>query len=77
MSERRSSSAGPLSVFRDLAWLLPGSHPEVSDIAEDAVAVPSWERKGSDVWLTAVFYGRDIFSLTSVDHPREPFVARE
>lgn len=40
------------------------------------LAVPSWERKVRvlAVWLTAVFYGRDLVSLLSVQHPRDAFV---
>lgn len=52
-----------------LAWLMHrGYH---------VLAVPSWERKVRvlAVWLTAVFYGRDIVSLASVEHPRDAFVA--
>jgi NADH dehydrogenase len=42
------------------------------------LAVPSWERKVRvlAVWVTAAFYGRDIVSLASVQHPREAFVSR-
>ncbi|MBB2940383.1 NADH dehydrogenase [Actinoplanes lutulentus] len=41
------------------------------------LAVPSWERKArvAAVWLTAVFYGRDIVSLASVQDPRHEFVS--
>ncbi|MCE7010403.1 NAD(P)/FAD-dependent oxidoreductase [Kibdelosporangium philippinense] len=52
-----------------LAWLMHrGYH---------VLAVPSWERKVRvlAVWLTAVFYGRDIVSLASVEHPRQAFIA--
>jgi NADH dehydrogenase len=40
------------------------------------LAVPTWDRKVRvfAVWLTAVFYGRDIVSLASVQSPREAFV---
>jgi NADH dehydrogenase len=40
------------------------------------LAVPTWERKARvlAVWATAAFYGRDIVSLASVQHPREAFV---
>ena len=40
------------------------------------LAVPTWERKIRvlAIWLTALFYGRDIVSLASVQHPREAFV---
>ncbi|MFF4836312.1 NAD(P)/FAD-dependent oxidoreductase [Streptomyces sp. NPDC001315] len=42
------------------------------------LAVPTWERKVRvlAVWLTAAFYGRDVVSLASVQHPREAFVSR-
>nr|BFE73999.1 hypothetical protein GCM10020092_073000 [Actinoplanes digitatis] len=41
------------------------------------LAVPTWERKFRvlAVWVTAALFGRDIVSLTSVQHPREEFVA--
>ena len=41
------------------------------------LAVPTWERKIRVlvVWATAVPFGRDIVSLTSVQHPREAFLA--
>jgi NADH dehydrogenase len=41
------------------------------------LAVPTWERKARvcAVWATAALYGRDIVSLTAVQHPREAFVS--
>jgi NADH dehydrogenase len=41
------------------------------------LAVPTWERKVRvlAVWATAVPFGRDIVSLTSVQHPRAAFLA--
>lgn len=41
------------------------------------LAVPTWERKIRVlfVWIAALFYGRDIVSLQSVQHPRAAFVA--
>jgi NADH dehydrogenase len=51
-----------------LAWLMHrGYH---------VLAVPTWDRKFRvlAVWVTAVFYGRDIVSLASVQRPREAFV---
>ena len=41
------------------------------------LAVPTWERKLRvlAVWATAVPFGRDIVSLTSVQHPRAAFLA--
>ncbi|WP_433362342.1 NAD(P)/FAD-dependent oxidoreductase [Actinoplanes sp. CA-142083] len=40
------------------------------------LAVPTWERKVRvlAVWATAAFFGRDIVSLASVQHPRDAFV---
>ncbi|MBB5790308.1 NADH dehydrogenase [Jiangella mangrovi] len=52
-----------------LAWLMHrGYH---------VLAVPTWERKVrvALVWFSALFYGRDIVSLLSVQHPRAEFVA--
>lgn len=42
------------------------------------LAIPTWERKARvlAVWITAGFYGRDVVSLASVQHPREAFVSR-
>ncbi|TDE14389.1 NAD(P)/FAD-dependent oxidoreductase [Jiangella asiatica] len=51
-----------------LAWLMHrGYH---------VLAVPTWERKVrvALVWFSALFYGRDIVSLLSVQHPRAEFV---
>jgi NADH dehydrogenase len=41
------------------------------------LAVPTWERKVRvlAIWLTQALFGRDILSLTSVQHPRDAFVA--
>jgi NADH dehydrogenase FAD-containing subunit len=52
-----------------LAWLMHrGYH---------VLAIPTWERKVrvALVWAAALFYGRDIVSLLSVQHPRAEFVA--
>lgn len=52
-----------------LAWLMHrGYH---------VLAVPTWERKVRVflVWAAALFYGRDVVSLQSVQHPRDAFVA--
>jgi NADH:quinone reductase (non-electrogenic) len=40
------------------------------------LAVPTWERKVRvlAIWSTAVFFGRDIVSLASVQHPRDAFL---
>lgn len=51
-----------------LAWLMHrGYH---------VLAVPTWERKVRVfvIWVVALFYGRDIVSLLSVQHPRAAFV---
>lgn len=42
------------------------------------LAVPTWERKVRifAVWTTQAFYGRDIVSLLSVQHPHEAFVSK-
>ncbi|WP_116951020.1 NAD(P)/FAD-dependent oxidoreductase [Jiangella endophytica] len=51
-----------------LAWLMHrGYH---------VLAVPTWERKVRVflVWAAALFYGRDIVSLLSVQHPRAAFL---
>jgi NADH dehydrogenase len=41
------------------------------------LAVPTWERKLRVLhgWIPALFFGRDIVSLQSVQHPRDAFVA--
>lgn len=52
-----------------LAWLMHrGYH---------VLAVPTWDRKMRvlAVWLVALFYGRDIVSLASVQSPREAFAS--
>jgi NADH dehydrogenase len=50
-----------------LAWLMHrGYH---------VLAVPTWDRKVRvfAIWAAAVFYGRDIVSLASVQRPRDAF----
>ncbi|MEV5968014.1 FAD-dependent oxidoreductase [Kribbella sp. NPDC051952] len=50
-----------------LAWLMHrGYH---------VLAVPTWDRKVRvfAIWVAALFYGRDIVSLASVQRPREAF----
>ncbi|WP_405059534.1 FAD-dependent oxidoreductase [Kribbella sp. NBC_01505] len=50
-----------------LAWLMHrGYH---------VLAVPTWDRKVRvlAVWLASAFYGRDIVSLASIQHPRAAF----
>jgi NADH dehydrogenase len=39
------------------------------------LAIPTWERKVRvfSIWLVALFYGRDIVSLASVQRPRDAF----
>lgn len=52
-----------------LAWVMHrGYH---------VLAIPTWERKIRVllVWASAVVFGRDIVSLTSVQHPRRAFVS--
>jgi NADH dehydrogenase len=52
-----------------LAWLMHrGYH---------VLAVPTWDRKVRvfAIWVVAVFYGRDIVSLASVQRPRDAFAA--
>ena len=43
------------------------------------LAVPTWERKIRvlTVWATAAFFGRDIVSLASVQHPRDAFAGAD
>lgn len=61
--------SGPVVITGFPAWVMHrGYH---------VLAVPSWERKvrvlGS--WASALFFGRDVVSLQSVQHPREAFVS--
>ena len=61
--------SGPVVIKGFPAWLMHrGYH---------VLAVPSWERKIRVLatWLPAVFFGRDIVSLQSVQHPRAAFIA--
>ncbi|GAA0929264.1 FAD-dependent oxidoreductase [Kribbella koreensis] len=43
------------------------------------LAVPTWERKIRvlSIWITGFFFGRDIVSLASVQHPRDAFLAED
>lgn len=43
------------------------------------LAVPTWERKirVAAIWLTGFFFGRDIVSLASVQHPRDAFLGED
>jgi NADH dehydrogenase len=59
--------SGPITVTGLPAWLVHrGYH---------VLAVPTWERKlrVSIGWLGALFLGRDIASLETVQHPRDAF----
>ncbi len=61
--------SGPLVVKGLPAWLMHrGYH---------VLAVPTWERKVRVLqdWFPALFFGRDIVSLQSVQHPRDAFVS--
>jgi NADH dehydrogenase len=61
--------SGGITITGFAAWLMHrGYH---------ILAIPTWERKVrvAAVWLTAVFFGRDIASLMSAERPRKAFVA--
>jgi NADH dehydrogenase len=61
--------SGPITIKGLPAWVIHrGYH---------VLAVPSWERKArvSLGWLGALFLGRDIASLASVQRPRDAFRA--
>jgi NADH dehydrogenase len=61
--------SGPLVIKGFPAWVMHrGYH---------VLAVPTWERKLRVLhgWIPALFFGRDIVSLQSVQHPRDAFVA--
>jgi NADH dehydrogenase len=60
--------SGPVTIKGVPAWVIHrGYH---------VLAVPTWERKirVSLGWFGALFLGRDIASLTTVQHPRDAFV---
>ena len=61
--------AGPVVLTGFLGWLTHRGY--------QVLAIPSWERKirVASVWFTALFLGRDIVSLTSVQQPRQEFVS--
>lgn len=61
--------AGPVVLKGFLGWLVHRGY--------QILVIPSWERKVrvAAVWLTALFSGRDIVSLTSVQQPRHEFVS--
>jgi len=60
--------AGPVAVKGFLGWLVHRGY--------QILVIPSWERKIRvfSGWFTALFLGRDIVSLTSVQAPRQAFV---
>ena len=63
--------AGPVAVKGFLGWLIHRGY--------QVLAIPTWERKIRvfSVWSTALFLGRDIVSLTSVQEPRQEFVSSD
>jgi NADH:ubiquinone reductase (H+-translocating) len=63
--------AGPLAIKGFLGWLIHRGY--------QVLAIPTWERKIRvfSVWFTALFLGRDIVSLTSVQEPRQEFVSSD
>jgi NADH dehydrogenase len=63
-------------VFQYRRLVLKGFPAWLMHRGYHVLAIPSWERKARvfAVWATAAFYGRDIVSLVSVQHPREAFV---
>ena len=61
--------AGPVVIKGFLGWLIHRGY--------QVLAIPTWERKVrvASVWFTALFLGRDIVSLASVQRPRHEFVS--
>jgi NADH dehydrogenase len=61
--------AGPVVMKGLLGWLAHRGY--------QVLVIPTWERKirVATVWLTALFSGRDIVSLLSVQQPRQEFVS--
>ncbi|GAA1430926.1 FAD-dependent oxidoreductase [Microlunatus lacustris] len=61
--------SGPLAIKGFLGWLIHRGY--------QVLAIPTWERKVrvASVWFIALFLGRDIVSLTSVQQPRQEFVS--
>ena len=61
--------AGPVVIKGFRGWLIHRAY--------HVLAIPTWERKlrVASLWATALFLGRDIVSLTSVQHPRDEFVS--
>jgi NADH dehydrogenase len=59
--------SGPITLKGFPAWVIHRAY--------HVLAVPTWERKirVSLVWFGAVFLGRDIATLTTVQHPRDAF----
>lgn len=66
-----------LGIFQFHRLVIKGFPAWLMHRGYHALAVPTWERKVRvlAVWATAVPFGRDIVSLTSVQHPREAFLA--
>ena len=67
-----------LSLDTSPATVLPGMSAQIVIALashENVLAVPTWDRKVRvlAVWLASAFYGRDIVSLASVQHPRAAF----
>jgi len=61
--------SGRITITGFVAWFMHrGYH---------VLAIPMWERKirVAAGWFTALFFGRDIASLISAEHPRKAFVA--
>ncbi|WP_193611740.1 NAD(P)/FAD-dependent oxidoreductase [Nocardioides lijunqiniae] len=61
--------AGPVAIRGFLGWLIHRGY--------QVLAIPTWERKirVAAGWITALFLGRDIVSLASVQRPRQEFVS--
>ena len=64
-------------VFQSGRIVIKGFAAWVMHRGYHVLAIPSWERKIRilAVWFTADVFGRDTVSLTSVQHPRDAFVA--
>ena len=66
-----------LGIFQFHRLVIKGFPAWLMHRGYHVLALPTWERKLRvlAVWATAVPFGRDIVSLTSVQHPREAFLA--
>jgi NADH dehydrogenase len=66
-----------LGIFQFHRLIIKGFPAWLMHRGYHVLAVPTWERKVRvlAVWATAVAFGRDIVSLTSVQHPRAAFLA--